>query len=226
MAHALLLRSVPEANGAVDRAPAQVELLFSESLDGSFSRVTVLDSTGKTVDNGDSRVDPADLTRMTVSLPSLPDGVYTVSWKALSAVDGHVTTGAYPFAVGNVDAADLAAAAQASRQVKLPLGEVLARWLAYLAVATIVGGQIFVLLVWQPARDSLAAERPASAKFSPPGTAWPPARWRCWSWPISLPCWFRAGKCLAPSWPRRGAHQWPACYSRPVTAAYGWRASR
>ena len=67
-AHALLLRSVPEANGAVDRAPAQVELLFSESLDGSFSRVTVLDSTGKTVDNGDSRVDPADLTRMTVSL--------------------------------------------------------------------------------------------------------------------------------------------------------------
>ena len=35
---------------------------------------------------------------MTVSLPSLPDGVYTVSWKALSSTDGHVTTGTFPFA--------------------------------------------------------------------------------------------------------------------------------
>ncbi len=168
LAHALLLRSTPEANAAVDSAPAQVELLFSESLDGSFSRATVLDSTGKTVDNGDSRVDPADLTRLTVSLPSLPDGVYTVSWKVLSAVDGHVTSGAFPFAVGNVDAADLAAAAQASRQVKLPLGEVLSRWMSYLAVATLAGGQIFVLLVWQPARDALAVERTAAANIQPP----------------------------------------------------------
>ena len=179
LAHALLLRSIPEANAAVDRAPAQVELLFSESLDGSFSKITVLDSTGKTVDNGDSRVDPADLTRMTVSLPSLPDGVFTVSWKALSAVDRHVTTGAYPFAVGDVDAADLAAAAQASRQVKLPLGEVVARWLSYLAIAVIVGGQFFVLFVWQPARDALAAERPGRsqhpAALGPPGAGRPGA---------------------------------------------------
>ena len=151
LAHALLLKSTPEANASLDRAPAQVELLFSEGLDGSFSTVTVLDSAGKTVDNGDSRVDPADLTRMTVSLPSLADGVYTVSWKALSATDGHVTTGAFPFAVGNVDAAVLAAAAQASRQVKLPLGEVVARWLSYLAAEALVGGQLFILAVWQPA---------------------------------------------------------------------------
>ena len=50
LAHALLLRSIPEANAAIDRAPAQVELLFSERLDGSFSKIAVLDSTGKTVD--------------------------------------------------------------------------------------------------------------------------------------------------------------------------------
>src|SRR5881396_1611591 len=81
LAHALLLRSVPEANAALDRAPAQVELYFSEGLDSAFSRITVLDSTGKALDNKDSRVDASDNTLMTVSLPSLPDGVYTVSWK-------------------------------------------------------------------------------------------------------------------------------------------------
>jgi len=158
LAHALLLRSIPDANVALDRAPAQVELFFSESLDPSFSKVTVLGSTGTAVDVGDSRVDPADPTHMTVSLPSLPDGVYTVAWKALSASDGHVTTGTFPFAVGNVDAAALAAAAQAGGQVKLPLGDVIARWLAYLAGAVIAGGTLFVLLIWQPAYAALAAE--------------------------------------------------------------------
>ena len=75
LAHALLLRSVPDANAALDRAPAQIELYFSEGLDGSFSKITVLDSTGKVVDNKDSKVDASDSTLMTVSLPSLPDGV-------------------------------------------------------------------------------------------------------------------------------------------------------
>jgi copper transport protein len=158
LAHALLLRSIPDANASLDRAPAQVELYFSASIDPSFSKVTVLGSTGKAVDVGDSRVDPADPTHMTVSLPSLPDGVYTVSWKALATSDGHVTTGTFPFAVGNVDAAALAAAAQASGQVKLPLGEVIARWLAYLAGAAIAGGTLFVLLIWQPAYAALEAE--------------------------------------------------------------------
>ena len=167
LAHALLLRSTPEANASLDRAPAQVELFFSEALDPSFSKITVLGSAGTPVDVGDSRVDPADPTHMTVSLPSLPDGVYTVSWKALSSTDGHVTTGTFPFAVGNVDAATLSAAAQASRQVKLPLGQVVSTWLSYLAAAMLAGGTLFVLVVWQPARQALAAEAGTSGTAPP-----------------------------------------------------------
>ena len=37
LAHALLMRSVPEANATLDRAPAQVELVFTETLEPSFS---------------------------------------------------------------------------------------------------------------------------------------------------------------------------------------------
>jgi copper transport protein len=150
-AHAELVHAVPEANAGLDRAPAQIELFFSETLEPSFSAIKVFDSNGAQVDGGDSRVDPADATHLLVSLRSLPDGVYTVSWQALSATDGHITTGAFPFAVGNVDAAALAAAEQASRKVTLLPGEVLARWLLYLAGAALVGGVLFIMGVWQPA---------------------------------------------------------------------------
>lgn len=150
-AHALLLRSNPEANAVLPQGPIQIELFFTETLEPSFSSVNVFDSNGVRMDTGDARVDPADTTRLFASLRSLPDGVYTVSWKALSTVDGHVTTGAFPFAVGEVDAAALAAAEQASRQIKLSLGEILARWLTYLASAMLVGGSLFLIAVWTPA---------------------------------------------------------------------------
>ncbi len=157
-AHALLVRSVPEANATLDRAPAQIELFFTETLEPSFSTITVLNSSAAQVDNGDTKLDPADSTHLTVSIRSLPDGVYTVAWKALSAVDGHVTTGSFPFAVGNVDAAALQAAAQASKQIKLSIGEVIAKWLVYLSALALTGGTLFVLAVWQPAHRVVQAE--------------------------------------------------------------------
>ena len=158
LAHAELLRSVPEANAMLSRSPAQIELFFSETLEPSFSGVSVFDSNGSQVDVGDAKVDPNDPTRLRVSLRSLPDGVYTVSWQVLSAVDGHITSGAFPFAVGNVDAAALATAEQASRKVKLLPGEVVARWLVYLSLAILIGGLLFVLVVWQPAYQAVQAE--------------------------------------------------------------------
>ena len=158
LAHAELARSIPEANAALDRSPAQVELVFTEAVEPSFSTVTVLDSNGNRVDNGDARLDPGDLTRLTVSLPSLPDGVYTVSWRVLSTVDSHVTAGAFPFAVGDVESGALATAGSSGQQYSLALGEVLARWLIYISAAMLVGGPLFVLVVWQPAFRAVRTE--------------------------------------------------------------------
>jgi copper transport protein len=150
-AHALLVRSIPEANASLPTAPAQVEIYFSESVEPSFSTISVLDSNGSSVDNGDVRLDPADDTHLTVSLRSLPDGVYTVTWRALSLSDGHVTTGSFPFAIGNVDEAALAAA-QSSQSASLSLGEAVSKWLLYLAAAALIGGLLFRLAVWDPAQ--------------------------------------------------------------------------
>src|SRR5690349_5908102 len=81
LAHAELVQSVPEANALLDQPPAQIELIFTEGLEASFSGIEVLDINSQRMDNGDNRLDPADPTRLTVSLRSLPDGVYTVSWQ-------------------------------------------------------------------------------------------------------------------------------------------------
>ena len=149
-AHANLMQSVPEANAMLDRAPVLVELYFSEPLEDGFSTIEVLDVEGERVDNDDATVDASDPLRMTATLRSLPDGIYTVSWRALSSVDSHITAGVFPIAVGEVDAEALAAA-QAGTTVNLSPGEALSRWLTYASLMTLVGGTLFILLIWEPA---------------------------------------------------------------------------
>ncbi|HEX9013971.1 MAG TPA: copper resistance CopC family protein, partial [Anaerolineaceae bacterium] len=150
-AHAILTRSIPAADDTLSRAPAQIELFFSEAVEPNFSRITVLDSQGVAVDNADSRVDPAQPAHLTVSLRSLPDGVYTVAWRAISAADGHLTEGSFPFVVGSASATALAAAQRASgSQGQSAFPDALLRGLLYLGFAALTGGTLFSQLAWRP----------------------------------------------------------------------------
>lgn len=165
-AHANLLQSVPEANAQLERSPVQIELFFSEPIEDAFSTIEVLDGAGERVDNDDARVDPADPTRMTATVRSLPDGIYLVSWRNLSSVDSHIVAGVFPFAVGDVDAAVLADAAEASRQIKVSPGEIAARWLTFLSIMALAGSSLFILLVWQPAVQSTGIGKQLEPKWS------------------------------------------------------------
>ena len=149
LAHALLLRSNPAANAILDQSPIQVELFFSETLEPKLSSVTVIDSNGVKVDVGDSKVDPSDPTRMTVSLHTLSDGVYTVSWKAISTVDGHQTVGSFPFAVGS-DNAQAVKSIHQTTTFRLPLVALLAKFLLLASLALLASQPLFILLVWKP----------------------------------------------------------------------------
>ena len=152
-AHALLLRSNPAANAVLEKPPVQVELFFSESLEPQLSLISVIDTNNVIVDVGDVRVDPSDTTRMTVSLRSISDGVYTVTWKAVSATDGHQTVGTFPFAVGDVNAKAVSAIQQTST-ASLPFSALLAKFLLLAALALLVGQRLFIALVWNPALKS------------------------------------------------------------------------
>ncbi|MCI0553283.1 MAG: copper resistance protein CopC [Anaerolineae bacterium] len=164
-AHALLVRSNPEANAVLQQAPVQVELFFSETLEPTLSSITVIDSNNRTVDAGDARVDPSDPRRMTVTLHALADGVYTVSWKALSTIDGHQTVGTFPFAVGDAIAAAVQAIPQ-STTARLPFSALLSKFLLLVSLTILIGQRLFIWLIWSPA---LKANQNPSRAIDKPG---------------------------------------------------------
>ena len=168
-AHALLVRSNPEANASLPTAPRFVELTFSEGVEPSFSTATLLNADGVRFDNNDANVDPTQPARVTFTLRPLPDGVYTVTWKVLSAVDGHVTSGAFAFSVGSSTPAPSTAAPSAGGGGPPP-SEVIARWLLYLGAAILTGGTVFLALVWRPAVQTWEKEGQDHPIDSPP---WP-----------------------------------------------------
>ncbi|HMK07915.1 MAG TPA: copper resistance protein CopC, partial [Anaerolineales bacterium] len=158
LAHALLVRSNPPANARLDSSPGFVEMVFSETLEPAFSSAVVLGPSGARVDNRDANVDPSDPTRMTLTLRPISDGVYTVSWRATSAIDGHTTTGAFAFVIGATGALPASGLAPAPASGPPP-AEVVAKWLGYLAAASIVGGALFLLAVWDPALRRVKGEQ-------------------------------------------------------------------
>ena len=97
-AHAFLDHALPAVGSTVHAPPKTVRLWFTEQLEPAFSRVRVLDASGKEVDAGDSHVDASDATILTASLPTLAPGTYKVVWRVVS-VDTHVTEGDFTFDV-------------------------------------------------------------------------------------------------------------------------------
>lgn len=97
-AHAVLVRSAPAARAALRRAPERVDLWFNERLEPAYSKVSVWDGAGRRVDVADAAVDPAEPTRLSVGLPALAAGTYTVKFRVLS-VDGHLVESQFPFSV-------------------------------------------------------------------------------------------------------------------------------
>ena len=91
-AHAHLSASVPP-DGSAGKAPAQIVLTFSES-----ARLTAL--TLQREGEASRKLSPpaASAAQITVPLPQLPPGRYTLNWRLLSG-DGHVTSGSLHFTV-------------------------------------------------------------------------------------------------------------------------------
>jgi copper transport protein len=101
VAHANLLSSDPADGSSLDHAPSAITLRFSERPDPGLSSAQVLDSAGGKVPTGPIQPVAGDPASLRVSFPSaVGNGVYTVTWRAVSAVDGHFTTGTITFGIG------------------------------------------------------------------------------------------------------------------------------
>ena len=96
--HAYLVKSSPARRAVLSGAPARVVLWFNERLEAQFSQVSVWGTARQQVDGGDVQVDADDAKKLSVGIPTLPAGTYTVKYRVLS-VDGHIVESEFPFTV-------------------------------------------------------------------------------------------------------------------------------
>ncbi|MGC2564044.1 MAG: copper resistance protein CopC, partial [Nitrososphaeraceae archaeon] len=155
-AHAFVIKSDPSSSQSLTTPPTKVDVYFSEPVDQRYSELSVIDPNGKQIDNKDIQHIDGDQSSLSVTLPSsrLKDGVYTVTTKVLSQVDGHVTDNAFVFGVGESGVSkDLSAAAGANinkQGSQLYIPDAIARFPALVGQVIIVGSAFTTLWLWRP----------------------------------------------------------------------------
>jgi copper transport protein len=148
-AHALLERSYPAAGASLPRAPHVMLLFFTEAPDPVLSTASLLDSSGEAVLGvGKPSVVPGNARELRVRLPRLADGVYTVNWRTVSKVDGHVTGGSFAFGIGILPPAGLSAAKGVSGGSLPAPAAVVGLWLLYWGLALLAAAGATGILVF------------------------------------------------------------------------------
>jgi methionine-rich copper-binding protein CopC len=102
-AHALLVRTSPPKRAVLRDPPKQVELWFNERLEPAYSSASLSTQSGSPVSVVRTNIEGNDLKRLSIDLPPLPPGSYTVRFRVLS-VDGHVAEDSFAFSVREIDA--------------------------------------------------------------------------------------------------------------------------
>ncbi|MFI7408120.1 copper resistance CopC/CopD family protein [Streptomyces sp. NPDC049627] len=155
-AHAALRATDPEDGTVLKSAPRHLTLTFTESvglLDDSFR---VLDPDGRRLRTGEPQHAQSGGDTARVALPGkLAQGTYTVAWRVVSA-DSHPVSGAFTFSVGKPS---LTTATVDPGPTEDPVTEGLyniARYLAYLAAALLIGTATFMAVCRPPDAPVLA----------------------------------------------------------------------
>ncbi|WP_121747890.1 copper resistance protein CopC [Streptomyces sp. E2N166] len=160
-AHAALRSTDPEDGSVLQRAPRHVTLTFTESVGLRDDSFRVLDPGGHRVRTGEAgHADGRSDTARVALTGRLGEGTYTVAWRVVSA-DSHPVSGAFTFSVGKPS---VATASVDPGPIEDPLTDALhkiARYLAYLAAALLIGTAAFVALCRPP--DPAPLRRPLVA---------------------------------------------------------------
>jgi copper transport protein len=151
-AHSALESTDPPNGALLDAAPADIRLRFTEPPDPSLTSVSLVDSSGDSVATGPAEVVGEDRRTVLVRPGELADGVYTVSWRVVSSVDGHLTAGAFSFGIGVSPGEVEPAPTEEQEQVFTPTPLAVAgRWGLYAGLAVLLGAAVTGLLAFGPA---------------------------------------------------------------------------
>ncbi|HET7584341.1 MAG TPA: copper resistance protein CopC [Gemmatimonadaceae bacterium] len=105
--HATLISSEPAADAVLARAPRRVRLVFSEPIEPTLARVSLIAQDGDVQPLAPTG-DPTDVHALLAPTDSLAMGAYRVAWRIVSA-DGHPVQGSFVFFVGGADTASMRA---------------------------------------------------------------------------------------------------------------------
>jgi copper transport protein len=139
-AHASVRATQPSYKQRLEQAPRTAWVRFDQAVKPLSNSIVVVSSDGRVV-SGSTR-SGADPHLMLTTLKRLPKGAYTVRWHAISS-DGHVVSGVWTFGVG-VAAPPPTEAYGASGPTRT---EHFVRWAYFLALALLIGGLGFRLLI-------------------------------------------------------------------------------
>jgi copper transport protein len=167
-AHAQYVSSTPAQGAILTSAPTQVSVTLSEAIQGGTGTIRVTNETGAPL-NATPVSYSADARTISAPLGAGRPGIYTVTWTAVSAVDGHFTAGSFSYGVqdrnGNLNGT---VPGQSSTGAPVSPLEVALRSLGFLGLAIVTGVGVMANFMWLPAgRDPDArASRAYGLAFS------------------------------------------------------------
>jgi copper transport protein len=133
-AHSFLVSTSPFQGQRLGSAPEALVLQFSEAVDLRSVRLEVHAPSGRLVRSLEPELANGGLA-VRSSMGVLDDGVYVVAWQALSAVDGHGSSGEFAFSVGD----RTGALPSAKESQPVDHGELLSTWLFSAGLAASLG---------------------------------------------------------------------------------------
>ena len=145
-AHPFLLDSEPGQGQNAPTGTIQIITNYSEAVEISFSELKVYDANGNQIDNRDTAYNDGE-TSLIVTTQPLEDGVYTITSKVLSKVDGHLVQAAIVFGVGDVKIdSSLLEKQESSETTFIP--ESIARFPGLVGQTIVLGGVIVSITIW------------------------------------------------------------------------------
>ena len=169
-AHPFLLDSEPSQATNAPIGTTQIITKYSESVEIDFSELKVFDSDGNQVDNRDTTYYDGE-SSLVITTPPLEDGVYTVTSKVLSKVDGHLVRAAIVFGVGEAKV-DISLLESQEQSETTFLPEAAARFPGIVGQTVVLGSAIAAIAIWSTqqkyfGKDNLALiNKTYRSKFS------------------------------------------------------------
>jgi len=98
-AHSFPAKETPSAGQQITSPPSEVVIQFDAPIEKLFAKLEVTGADGANLAEGSPQISDNGI-RMSVKVPALKPGDYTVKW-AVVGIDTHHTQGSYTFTVAN-----------------------------------------------------------------------------------------------------------------------------